>query len=331
MAESTKIQWCDHTLNPWRGCHEVHAGCDNCYARTLSKRNPKTLGVWGPQGTRVVAAEAQWKAVERWNREAECQCGAAGMGDHVECAFCASGGVRPRVFVASLADVFEDWKGPMADAQGRHLVHGTAGWLPEIDEQLESASRVTMADVRARLFRLIDRCPNLDFLLVTKRPKNVLRIWPMRADAKYIPEAGMMQDAGDHYRENVWLLTSVSDQQTADAMIPELLKCRDLVPVLGISAEPLLSDIDLSQWLRPTQLPDIDPGVRDLDWVIVGCESGPGRRPMRQEWARSLVDQCRDGHVACFVKQINVDGTVCGDIDRFPASVQVREYPEVPQ
>lgn len=57
MAENSSIEWTSHTFNPWRGCTKVSAGCANCYAETLSGRNPGTLGVWGPNGTRVVAAE----------------------------------------------------------------------------------------------------------------------------------------------------------------------------------------------------------------------------------------------------------------------------------
>lgn len=47
MAEATKIEWTDHTFNPYRGCAKVHAGCTNCYAEQQSKRNPGLLGVWG--------------------------------------------------------------------------------------------------------------------------------------------------------------------------------------------------------------------------------------------------------------------------------------------
>lgn len=90
MGENTKIEWCAHTFNPWRGCTKVSAGCANCYAEQLSKRNPATLGIWGDNGTRVVAAESYWKQPLKWNREAE------------------KAGERRRVFCASLADVFED-------------------------------------------------------------------------------------------------------------------------------------------------------------------------------------------------------------------------------
>lgn len=86
MAENTKIQWADHTFNPWRGCTKIAPGCANCYADAQSKRNPGTLGVWGPNGTRVVASEAMWREPLKWNKAAACletfDCNA---GDHSDC------------------------------------------------------------------------------------------------------------------------------------------------------------------------------------------------------------------------------------------------------
>lgn len=89
MGKGTKIEWCDHTFSPWRGCSKVSPGCKFCYAETQSKRNPAVLGVWGDSGTRVVASESMWREPPKWDREAEKE------------------GVRRRVFCASLADVFE--------------------------------------------------------------------------------------------------------------------------------------------------------------------------------------------------------------------------------
>ena len=90
MGEKTKIQWCDHTFNPWRGCTKISTGCDNCYAEQLARRNPAVLGEWGPTGNRPVAAASTWQAVDGWNRKA-----------HNE-------GRRRRIFVGSMMDVFED-------------------------------------------------------------------------------------------------------------------------------------------------------------------------------------------------------------------------------
>lgn len=90
MAANSRIEWCDHTFNPWRGCTKVSAGCANCYAETMSKRNPKALGVWGDGGTRVVASDAMWREPVKWNAAAE------------------KAGEPALVFCASLADVCED-------------------------------------------------------------------------------------------------------------------------------------------------------------------------------------------------------------------------------
>src|SRR3954469_785782 len=88
MSANSKIEWTHHTFNPWRGCTKVSAGCANCYAETQSGRNPRVLGVWGPKGTRVVAAEAYWREPLKWDAQAK------------------AAGERRRVFCASLADVF---------------------------------------------------------------------------------------------------------------------------------------------------------------------------------------------------------------------------------
>ena len=71
MGQDSNIEWTHHTFNPWRGCTKVSAGCANCYADTLSKRNPKSLGVWGPRGQRVVAAESYWRQPLAWDRVLE--------------------------------------------------------------------------------------------------------------------------------------------------------------------------------------------------------------------------------------------------------------------
>jgi protein gp37 len=89
MAQDSKIEWTHHTFNPWRGCTKVSAGCTHCYAETMSGRNPTTLGVWGPRGSRVVASESYWRQPIKWNKAAE------------------AAGERHQVFCASLADVCE--------------------------------------------------------------------------------------------------------------------------------------------------------------------------------------------------------------------------------
>ncbi len=340
MATNSKIEWTHHTMNPWRGCSRASAGCDNCYAETMSKRNPGTLGVWGPNGTRVVASESQWKLPHKWNREAE------------------AAGERRRVFCASLADVFEDWDGPVVDSRGVKLWQTwDSGRVIAADVRpAVRSSPLRMHDVRQRLFSVIDETPWLDWLLLTKRPENILRMVPL-FDA---------EDPAEWW-PNVWIGTSVENQEQANARIPELLQVPAAVRFL--SMEPLLGPVDLTNvddstsegvWLdclggvfsrdrknsRETT-PDGITGDRIINWVIVGGESGPGARPCDLEWIRSIRDQCKEAGVPVFIKQIGAitvdsrfaesDGTPAfiggikdkkgGDPSEWPEDLRVRELP----
>lgn len=123
---------------------------------------------------------------------------------------------------------------------------------------------------RRRLFDLIEQTQALDWQLLTKRPENVRAM---------VPELWNLTG----WPRNVWLGTSVEDQQRADERIPALLDTPAAVRFL--SCEPLLGPVDLVNM-------DAEPFHYGLDWVIVGGESGPGARPMHPDWARSLRDQC---------------------------------------
>jgi protein gp37 len=135
MAE-TSIEWADYTFNPWIGCEKVSAGCKNCYASVDTfARTSKARGLplWGPGSTRHRTREDNWKKAQTWNRKARAKrLGAEMRGVAHD---------RPRVFCASLADVFEA--------------------RPELDAW------------RADLWALIEECTELDWLLLTKRPENV--------------------------------------------------------------------------------------------------------------------------------------------------------------
>ena len=89
MGENTKIEWADHTWNPWVGCQKVSAACDFCYAETLMDTRLGRVK-WGPHGKRERTSPANWRKPISWSRKA----GAAGR--------------RDRVFCASLADVFDN-------------------------------------------------------------------------------------------------------------------------------------------------------------------------------------------------------------------------------
>ena len=277
MGETTKIQWTHHTFNPWIGCAKVAPGCEHCYAEAdMDKRRGRVK--WGVNGTRSVTSDAYWRQPIRWNKQAE------------------SEGGRRRVFCASLADVFED--------------------------------REELTLWRSGLFDVIDETPNLDWLLLTKRPENIQRMWPQIPRNKEPLYVGNIDQPP--WRHNVWLGTSISDQATGDKAIPKLLKCRDLSPVLFLSADPLLGPVDMTPYIggrsyrcqcgfHQTENELIFTGgdtysctkCRErceigatIDWVIIGGESGPQARPCDIGWVTDLVRQCRQAGVAPFVKQL---------------------------
>lgn len=201
--------------------------------------------------------------------------------------------------------------------------------------------RPDLVQPRARLIGLIRETPALDWLLLTKRPENAARLWAdawahYGDDAKWLP--------------NVWLGTTCEDQRRADERIPHLLD----VPaaVRFVSYEPALGPVDFAA-IRFAGL----PAILNLDWIIVGGESGPGARPFDLAWARSVVQQCKAADVSCFVKQLGAEprrrcdiGSGCaaclniggaigphgvqlqdrkgGNWDEWPEDLRVRQWPE---
>ncbi len=341
MGANTKIQWCDYTFNCWRGCQKVSQGCANCYADTQAKRNPGVLGIWGPEGSRVVASESMWKEPLKWNRDQEAlqQYHAANLDRDPP---------RPRVFCASMADVFEDWTGPMHDARGGTWSTASAGhwwnYRYETTDDDWGVRDLTMDDVRRRLFRLIEQTPNLDWLLLTKRPENILKMAP--------------KTWRERFPDNVWIGTSVEDQETATARIPHLLKVPARVRFL--SMEPLLGPVDVTfvgcprcgQSKQPylpnyvicrgcgyeIKYPD---ELQRVQWVIVGGESGPKARTFEVDWCRSIIQQCKAAEVPVFVKQMgfrSLNNAECrllnlrdpkgGDMEEWPEDLRVRELPK---
>src|SRR3972149_1086146 len=68
MGAGSKIEWCDHTWNPWHGCTKVSPGCAHCYAERMTLRF-SGAGFWGPQGQRKMMSEAYWKQPIRGSKQ----------------------------------------------------------------------------------------------------------------------------------------------------------------------------------------------------------------------------------------------------------------------
>lgn len=141
-------------------------------------------------------------------------------------------------------------------------------------------NRPDLIEERLRLLDLIAQTPNLDWLLLTKRIHLV---------RKQLPK-------GYEFPKNVWLGTTVEDQATAHKRIKHLLEFSS-PSVRFLSCEPLLSAVDLSQYLIRNE-----KGNR-VDWVIAGGESGPHARPMDPAWPAAIQRQCARAKVPFHFKQ----------------------------
>lgn len=286
MAENTKIEWADHTFNPWTGCTKVSPACDHCYAERWAKRSGVVQ--WGPHAQRRRTSDANWRQPIKWARRAFVACPACGWrGMHTALRhesgshFCPACGndewrlARMRVFCASLADVFDNAAPP---------------------------------EWRADLLHLIADTPHLDWLLLTKRIGNAHAMLSEAAARNCMPRWG------SEMFSNVWIGATICNQEEADRDVPKLLAVPARVRFLSI--EPMLGDIRLGSWLQRSPsaafaagkvtscMPDWTRiGSASIDWVICGGESGPGARPMHPDWARSLRDQCQAAGVRFFFKQ----------------------------
>jgi protein gp37 len=273
MAENTSISWTDHTFNPWLGCTKISPACDNCYAENLMDKRMHVV-TWGAGQARKRTSKSNWQLPRKWNRRAALMEGAWQRGielhDYDEAACIANGFIepnRPRVFCASLADVFDN---------------------------------AAPAEWRVDLLDLIAETPHLDWLLLTKRIGNAHQMLTQATahDHRFL-------DSNDHYcpPQNLWIGATICNQAEADRDIPKLLATPAAKRFLSI--EPMLGAVDLSKWLELARWDSLGRAkqTQGLDLVICGGESGKNARPMHPDWVRSLRDQCQAAGVPFHLKQ----------------------------
>jgi protein gp37 len=150
--------------------------------------------------------------------------------------------------------------------------------------------------MRGEAFNVMLDTPQHTYLLLTKRPERLHdhSVYPLEV----LP--------------NVWLGVTAENQEQADKRVPLLVETPAVMRFVSI--EPMLGPVSLRQWFyEPTGKFRTYKGRRQLqlrynpqlDWVIVGGESGPNRRPMKIEWLEDIVEQCKAANVPVFVKQGN--------------------------
>lgn len=316
----TSIEWTEQTWNPIAGCSVLSPGCKRCYAMKMARRLEL-------MGSAVYAGLTQQTAAGPvWTGKIE-------VNENTMLAPLKR--KKPTMyFVNSMSDLFHES-------------------VPDY--------------VIDRVFAVMALCPQHIFQVLTKRSARMREYlctrggdwmirWPDANPPGTLPISRHEQRLAMHGKgwpdaiirptfplPNVWLGVSVEDQKRADERIPDLLATPAAVRFL--SCEPLLGPVNLRRVrIAPnhhTMLDSLDgyamvdtPGRERertmIDWVIVGGESGPGARPMANEWAQAIVDQCQAASVPVFVKQLSSGGPKpIKDIEQFPEGLRVRQWPVV--
>lgn len=286
MGETTKIAWCDATVNFWFGCSKVSPGCEHCYAERQGGR----AGVaWGPGKPRRHIAGAIPLALRLERRAVRER-------------------RRLRVFALSMGDFFD----------------------PEVP-----------ADWREAAWATIQRCAHLDWLILTKRVENVRGMLPADWGSGW-PHVWLgftAEDQGYFVRraavacetpaalwfvsaepllgpldllasmmppEDVWDELRAEEDVAGDGPPEELREeCEVECDAINFGHDLVLNP-EYAEWeARHLECARARTLKRsNIRSIIVGGESGAFARPFGVEWARSLVRQCRDLQLACFVKQM---------------------------
>lgn len=325
---ATNIEWADAVWNPTIGCRRVAPGCANCYAVPMAGRIASMHAAAIAKGLReagsqTVAAKYSGLTVLRgngvrdWSGEVRCLPERLAEPLHWR--------TPRRVFVNSMSDLF----------------YGDAGDEEAAQREGRAFTPVPVAFID-QVFAVMALCRRHTFIVLTKRAGR-MREYTGWADRQKCVMAAAEREFGrmgsrvtwgdvlDAWQSwplpNVILGVSISEQASADALIPELLgtpaACR------AVSYEPALGAVHFEarfelrsdgpnshEWLSPLRgmvcSDSPSHGYREfpaqrIGWVIFGGESGDGARPCDVAWARSTRDQCLKAGVPFFLKQLGAD------------------------
>ncbi len=313
---STQIEWTQETWNPIVGCTPISAGCENCYASRAAAgpwlfNHPKYKGLTkGGKWTGKIGygTVKELEQPLRWK--------------------------KPRmIFVESMGDLFHK------------------------DVPFEEIAKV---------FYIIAICYWHKFQILTKRPKRMLEFFKWiekekrgfwggdfavlcahlptkqyeemiepyltyhaRMRKHYHPDLpetpDKLGDAGIYFKwplPNLWLGVTVENHDNIERI--EYLR-KTPAAKRFVSLEPLLDVVSIRCLTDNTG----DRRYTDnLDWVIIGAETGPGRRICKLDWVRKIIGVCKFHYIPVFVKKLEINGKITGNMEDWSKNLRVREYPK---
>lgn len=308
---SNPIKWCDETLNVTVGCSPVSSGCDNCYAARMASRfRNEGEQFWGLTGEFFDECDESGYSKGPFNGTVDFH------PERLEKPFHWK---RPRrIFVNSMGDLFHERVtneqiaavlGVIA-ATPRHTYmiltkrpERMVEWFQWIREYGANVPFLVGEEIPPGASGEAAACvmsnttdPDLNPIPINEFIVGVHQPWPL---------------------PNLWLGVSVEDQPTADVRLAQLFKCPSAK--YFVSYEPGIGPVDFNDltveikdnWEHHIDALWCDENPEDcgeygghvLDLVICGAETGPGKRPMNLDWARSVRDQCAASGVPFWFKK----------------------------
>lgn len=260
MGDKSGIEWTDATWNPVTGCDRVSPGCAHCYALDL-------------------AARLKGMGQKRYQRDGDPKTSGPGFGvtlhpDRLEEPIRWT---KPRmIFVNSMSDLFHE----------------------EIPDEYIAQVFAVMYVAGQHIFQVLTKRPDRMFALLNDPEWR----FEVLMERHRLGEGKQPLYARPWPIPNVWLGVSIENRRFVDRA--DLLR-QTPAAVRFISAEPLLGPLLYSQASDPDgpfdlfedghEGPELD--LDGIDWLIVGGESGPEHRPMKEQWVRALRDRCIHGYI----------------------------------
>lgn len=296
MTTNSKIEWTDHTFNPWEGCQKVGPGCDHCYAETRNARFGGGVAVnWGPGAPRRRTSKANWTMPLHWNARHE--------------AFYAQHGRRQRVFCASLADVFDNAVPPAWRSELFVLIQQTPNldWLL-LTKRIGNVPAMLEAPGMQKEGLPANAWLGATIVNQEEADRDIPKLLALPAAYRFLSMEPLLGPVD---------LTRIPMRDTCAS---ECCRNWQLDVLNGAS---YCGDVERD----PRD--DSDEAEGRINWVIVGGESGPRARPMHPDWARTLRDQCNAAGVPFFFKQWGewLPSMQDGDLFRSVNEINASDHP----